>query len=309
MLTKVLSSVLVFSSFSLYAGTMGMTHPCNQWQIGGHALYLEALFDAYSYSGNYVQDYPSNRDYVVYSPNWSWGFDLEASYLFNQSNDVKLNWTHYGHQNNYQDGRQYVAGSDSSVSSSGNSSVSPNWNWVNIEFGQSLNFNDRSKARLFAGVEYTRIALSKYVFQNMENDSSRIVNQALSFNGFGPRIGLDLNYLLQPCWSIYSIGGVGLPVGNQSFNTSRTTSSVPLSYNHISNTGLVPEIDIKLGTKYAYEMNHGALSADIGWMWVNYFNSTLYLQSLSTTQRNPRYANFSLNGLYFGLKWTGNSVI
>jgi hypothetical protein len=109
-----------------------------------------------------------------------------------------------------------------------------------------------------------------------------------------------------PCLGIYGVGAFGLPIGNQSFNTTRTTTT--LVYNHISNTGLVPEIDVKLGAQYNHSLNQGTLSADIGWMWINYFNSTLYLQSLNSTLRNPRNANFSLTGLYFGLKWTGNML-
>lgn len=311
MLKKIFSSALALSTYAVFAGTMGDVSSGSQWQIGGHALYLEALLGNYSYTVNYTQDIASEyigRDNIVYSPQWGWGFDLEASYLFNQQNDVKASWAHYGHQNNYTYGRQYVVAADTpSIARTVHSTMSPNWNWVNVEFGQSLQFNEHSKTRLFAGVEYTRIAFSKLVDIVMIDDTFRTINQALSFNGFGPRVGLDLTYSFFKSFGIYGVSGFGLPIGNQSFNNTINTTSLSI-YHHIANTGAVPEIDFKLGAQYHHALSQGTLTADVGWMWINYFNSTLYSQPLSSTLRTPQYANFSLTGLYFGLKWNGNML-
>lgn len=73
MFKKIFSSVLALSTYAAFAGTMGDVSSGSQWQIGGHALYLEALFGNYSYSGNYTQDVSSEyigRDNIVSSPQW-----------------------------------------------------------------------------------------------------------------------------------------------------------------------------------------------------------------------------------------------
>ncbi len=77
---------------------------------------------------------------------------------------------------------------------------------------------------------------------------------------------------------------------------------------------IVVELESKLGMKYDYQLPQGHLSFDIGYLWMNYLNAiTSYAEdgvidtggvpSLGATNRT---ANVNLNGLYFGLKWSGN---
>ena len=112
-------------------------------------------------------------------------------------------------------------------------------------------------------------------------------------------------------FGLYANAATAILVGRESFKQS--TPLVPI-YNpagstfSASHTSIVPELEVKLGAKYSHLMQRGTLDLDVGWMWDNYFNALEAPFNIFQTNGglNPVASNFGLQGLYFGLKWTGN---
>lgn len=282
-LKKTAVAVLALGSSVAFAGTMGpvcapgnLTIPCEKtaWDVGAKALYLQP-----TYSGGALEDNFDTR--------WGWGFMIEGSYHFNTGNDFNLNWYHTDNTTHHTD----IKGNGSK------SSDTPKWDQVDFEFGQQIDLSDLKSIRLHAGVEYSRVfrklELTEPLFPTALSDTS--------FNGFGPRFGLDLNYGLGNGFGIYGNAAGSLLIGtmkqtNSGFNQENDFMNRNGSH---SKTSMVPELEGKLGVRYNYALAQGDLGLDIGYMWVNYFDGS----ALPGTFVN---SNFAQNGLLFGLKWVGN---
>jgi Legionella pneumophila major outer membrane protein precursor len=311
-LKKTALAVLALGSTAAFAGTMGpvcsavnVTVPCENtaWDLGGRALYVQttgvpAVGQSSITVGNTTGTYGVN-------PQWSWGFQLEASYHYNTGNDFNLNWYHLRSDNSSATGASnfgsiYLPGEPiaSTISiTSASSNIATAWDTVNMEFGQHVDFGENKFARFHAGAAWTRVGDSGAVAFNgtiSENAYNQTTSYSEVFNGFGPRVGTDLTYDWGNGLSIYGDGALGLLAGTA--KSSNTTAGATFS---ISQTRVVPELDAKLGAMYTYAMAQGDLSLDVGWVWANYINSLTTLDDANTH-------DFGVQGLYFGLKWVGS---
>lgn len=328
-LKKTAVAVLALGSSAVFAGTMGpvcapgnVTIPCEKtaWDLGAQALYLQtsiagdAFYDnAHTFSPDASGTGTYNQTSTGSQGNWGWGFMVEGSYHFNTGNDINLNWYHYN------------VGQPTTLSTSyynvGANNYNPQWDQVDVEMAQQIDFSDMKNMRLHAGVNYSRVKsnlstrytepVSGAIAAN--NGSPIAVNQW--FSGFGPRFGMDLNYGLGNGLSMYGDTAASLMAGTFS---KRVAISPPATgggtsdrFQNTSATNLVPELEGKLGLKYDYSMAQGDVTFNVGYMWVNYFNAvttngynTTSIPSSTTPMPND-YANFGLNGLNFGLKWVG----
>lgn len=304
-LKKTAVAVLALGSSAVFAGTMGpvctpgnVTVPCETtaWDFGVQALYLEAIHNnVYGYES--ITTSGTQTRYNEFDNRWGWGFKLEGSYHFSTGNDLDVNWYHL-------DNNHSRAGVVGFVTPGGVTSATvfdvdnnPQWDAVNIEFGQHVNFGEFKIIRFHGGVEFAQI----------KNDlNARVATTSFhrlnnKFNGFGPRVGADMSYQLGNGLAMYANGATALLIGDSKFNlaTNNGTTQTP-SYVFASGSknNMVPELEAKLGLTYTYAMAQGNLSLDGGYMWVNYF-SPLHALNLADN-------DFALQGPYIGLKYVGN---
>lgn len=320
-LKKTAVAVLAFSSSAVFAGTMGpvcapgnVTVPCEAtaWDFGAQALYLRAVRDAnHGYQGYAANSVTGERTWNDRNPNWGWGFKIDGSYHFNTGNDLDINWYHMSKSTD-------LGLYDSSFTAAGAGSrtdldLKPQWDAVNIEFGQHVDFSEAQKIRFHGGAQFARIK---------SNSSASIFNAAgtlfvnetesETYNGFGPRVGLDMSYNWGNGFAMYANGATALLIGTQKFSDSHGAytalqTPVPAVIQNGSKTSMVPELEAKLGLMYTYALASGDLSLDIGYMWVNYFNAEHgAFPDLGRTTSTISQSNFALDGLYFGGKWVGN---
>ena len=313
-LKKTALAVLALGSTAAFAGTMGpvcsavnVTVPCENtaWDLGGRALYVQTT-GIPSVGQQTVTNSAATGTYGV-NPQWSWGFQLEASYHYNTGNDFNLNWYHLRSDNSFEAGANNFgsvripgepAASNLNITSA-SANIAAAWDTVNMEFGQHVDFGENKFARFHAGAAWTRVGNSgagtfvaaNYVGQTSVNQSS---SYSQVFNGFGPRVGTDLTYDWGNGLSVYGDGALGLLAG-----TGKSSTSTGAATFSLSQTRVVPELDAKLGAMYTYAMAQGDLSLDVGWVWANYINS---LTSIDNTVTN----DFGVQGLYFGMKWVGS---
>lgn len=302
---KVLFITCTLVNGSALAGTMGpvctkegVTVPCERsaWDIGGQALYLNITNT--NNANTLARLTNSSNETQFFNPftHWQWGFMLEGSYHFHKGTDLNLNWYHY---NNLQN-PTYLQNTPTTVTVGINSSLSTQWNAVNGEYGQLIDFTDYSNLRLFGGGQYFQLinnnTMKASSFPNSESFNTR-------YNGFGPRIGADLAHHWNNGLAFYATGAASLLIGDANFNTSTVgyaDSTTGTSYASI--LSLVPELEGKLGAKYLYALPQGDLSLNFGYMWVNYFNAYNYATVGRGLNTN---SDFGLNGPYIGMKWLG----
>ncbi len=335
-LKKTAVAVLALSSGAVFAGTMGpvcsavnVTVPCETtaWGVGARALYLQSSVTGGTAQMEKTITAPNQSVNFGQDPKWGWGFMIEGSYLFGTGNDVNVNWYHInnGHSRSSTGARTIsndifathfpaiTAGTSTTVSSA-SASVSPQWDAVNIEFGQHVDFGENTNIRFHGGFEYARLA-AKTTLQlsgtrvtttgGAASAFNAYTSNNPSYNGFGPRLGADMGYDWGNGLGVYANGAAGLLAGSSKFSTVYTDNA---TNNSVTTSGsvmtVVPELEGKLGANYTYAMAQGDLTLDVGWMWINYFN--VARSQSSTLATSTQSGDVGFQGLYFGLKWLGN---
>lgn len=313
-LKKTAVAVLAFGSSAVFAGTMGpvctpgnVTVPCEAtaWDFGVQALYLQPVYDAdLGYVGHSTTN--NNTNYRDHDPKWGWGFKLEGSYHFSTGNDIDVNWYHLSKSHN----RSFISdtvnhGDDRNV----NFYAKPQWDAVNFEFGQHVDFGDFKDIRFHGGAQYARIktGMSKAIYDLATTPATLLGtdSQQMTFNGFGPRTGMDMAYNWGNGFATYANAAATLLIGTSKFSHSDidAADSTNTFADRGSKTAMVPELEAKLGATYTFAMANGDLTLDAGYMWLNYFNAQHGINFNSTSISE---SDFALNGPFLGLKWVGN---
>ena len=333
-LKKTALAVIALGSTAAFAGTMGpvcsavnVTVPCENtaWDLGGRALYLQPASNAGILGNTRLTSANGTTQTIGTNPQWGWGFQLEGSYHFSTGNDFNLNWYHFRNSNtktftgpvtqtNVQNpftGVDLTSLTVNSVAATGNSA----WDQVNMEFGQHVDFGENKFARFHGGMNFSRVGLNGTVdasysqTDNAATTTARTIsnNRSTVFNGFGPRVGTDLTYDWGNGLSVYADGALSVLAGSTKSSTGYAQRVATTLFSGVvsnSASNVVGELDAKLGAMYTYAMAQGDLSLDIGWVFADYLNA---LKSSSTAQLSASAdSSFSIQGLYFGLKWVGN---
>ncbi len=317
---KILMAICVSMSQVAFSGGMGeacdkldATVPCatKAWDVGIKALYLKP-------SGNDTgTSYPisttdTNNDITFRDAEaeWGWGFQLEGSYHFSTGNDLTVEWYHFDDKKkrrNIPDANLLAGDILTGGAFDENTYTNdPSWDAVNLQFGRVSHFGPLEKIRFHGGVQFARIKSLNFLSGNDTTvDPGEVVPDTINyrkeakFNGFGPRVGIDLNYNAGNGLSAYINGAGGLLVGTSKLDGSLNLNNPTMGFNfNASRTAIVPELDVKLGGSYTHRFATGLATLDIGWMVINYFNA-LTSPALDDT-------DFGVQGPYVGLKWVGS---
>ncbi len=297
-LKKTAVAVLALGSSAVFAGTMGpvctpgnVTVPCEAtaWDVGVYALYLQPTYGSeWGYVQTTLDNVTGRTVFHDRDNDWDWGFKLEGSYHFSTGNDININWYHFDN-----DESQVVTGSPL-LGSPTHVYFDQEWDAVNFEFGQHVDFGDFKDIRFHGGVQYARI----------DHDIQHRVNNITthraktSFDGFGPRTGVDMSYNFGNGFAMYANAAAALLVTSVDFDDNRNNN------NHGERDSIVPELEAKLGVKYGFPLANGSLTIDGGYMVVNYFNA-LHTVVGTGAGLGVVESDFGMHGPYLGLKWVG----
>ncbi|VEB34198.1 Lpg1974 family pore-forming outer membrane protein [Legionella cherrii] len=315
-LKKTTLAILALGSSSLFAGTMGpvctpgnVTVPCPStgWDVGGQALVLQVMTDNNISLDLDVTPTGASLDTDL-SAQWDWGFQIEGSYHFNTGNDITLTWYHL--DTGWNNHEFNPAFDPDLLIGFGHKN---RWDAVNGEMGQFVDFSANKKIRFHGGFQFASIKRSVHAFafeapEAVEGEAGVDVGfeGSTQYNGFGPRTGIDMNYVFGNGFGIYAKAATAILVGTAKhgfdFDTfDPATGAEVFDFDVSGNrTAIVPELEAKLGASYDYAMAQGDLILDAGYMWFNYFHA------LNATVLPVTATDFGAAGPYFGLKYIGN---
>lgn len=311
------------------------------------ALYLQPLANNLGWSvTTTVLPIPSpNWSVNVIQPDFSPGFNLGVRYAFlNTGTDLQLNWSHL----TTHDRNEVTVDPDSQWVSPFSQTGTPptqtgqitgisllkvgrvrlhfNYDSVNLDMGTYLNMGPKLQTRFFTGlyavflketIDSTFHGLPALPLFNFNNTST--------YNGVGPRLGLNNNYeLYRGIHLVGQLAGSVLYGRMQPAQYKFTGTSVELilaginvNYEGLSNPSvdqLVPAVDAKIGLNYTYFIKQKSeLTLEVGYMGALYFDAlssyetntnviALDLGSLSTSSAKHTQSNFSVGGPYITAK-------
>lgn len=328
---KIVCLAMLIKSFSGFAGIMGEVCSASNallptekraWDISGRALYLQST--AMQPTSPFSQTFSESNKTITWgiNPDWGWGFQLAAAYHFSRGSEVNLNWYHYRRSTlnsvtvTVEDVNNIIIPFVGPfIGNTISSFFQPQWDQANLEFAQPVYFAKNKFLRLHGGLNYSRVSANStlsnsYVDGETEEESNMVSAYSSStvFNGFGPRLGADLNYQLDTHIGVYATGAMSLLAGTSKAFIGYSTTAL-LDANQavgFSTPNVIPELDAKLGFMYNYETTYGELSLDLGWLWAHYVNA-IGNYGLSTSKPiTSSLTNFGVQGLYAGMKWIGN---
>lgn len=127
-----------------------------------------------------------------------------------------------------------------------------------------------------------------------------------TYNGLGPRFGVDLRHHWQNGLHVYGNIAAAVLAGTGKYSKTFTYDVGTVKVQNASSTLVVPEIDTKVGVTYIHALQKGQVVLDIGWMLFDYWNvlNTADVANISEVETT----NFAAQGPYFGIKWTGTGV-
>lgn len=302
------------------------------WEVGASALYLRPSFGGnglgYSAFGNYagadnqkviITHNGVNNIYNV-TPNRAWGFQIDGVYHYCINNDVKLDWYHLNEtvHGSFPFGTLFSGSIDGFYA--GSLQLETRWDAVNLEFGHEINVLTRELFRLHAGFTYARI---KNTFTNhpklfLTSSPYFTSTDTLSYTGFGPRIGVDVNYAVGWGFSLYAKTAGGLLIGTakQSINgyinvVNNIYGVIPFGTNNFissRNNVIVPELDAKLGVNYEYRLPNADLNLNLGYLWTTYLRAIVAYTGIGIVGSSigvPTTTHFDLNGVFLTLSVSG----
>ena len=228
-----------------------VTVPCERsaWDLGVDVLYARSEDNQASTVAGFRAKY-------------GWGFRLEGSYHFGTGNDATLNWSHYNKGSGVRQGVLFRSQFD----------------WVNFEIGQHVDFGENVDVRFFGGVEYVNVVDNAF-----GGPLIRVADPLVNgrYTGFGPRAGATAKYDFGNGFGVYSDAAMGLVVGKA---RDRTNGQ------NFYGSALTTEAGI--GVSYTHAMAQGDLTGRLGW---------------GVKQVNGAAGGVdSWNVFNLGLKWVGN---
>ncbi|KTD17055.1 Lpg1974 family pore-forming outer membrane protein [Legionella jordanis] len=314
---------LSLSSFALYALppmkdepvciSDSLTVPCPnpQWDVGISALYLKPyspLLQPYVF-------YP--REYKAIKSEQDWGFLLEGSYHFNTGNDININWLHF--DTDYSDSRFRVFEDvDIPTTFRRTDLVFDNhFNAVNVEFAQTSSIGRHSDFRYFAGLQYVYADVLRTVHDYERTGDPgplfefRGTTLDSSYQGVGPRLGIDMTRKLPASFSLFAKGAAALLVGKGKAKLSgELLSSLQTQFLTTANQRyrMVPELEASLGASYDFNLFNGQMSLMAGWLVQHYIDIFMLVPGETINTENKLSSHpYTLSGPFIKGKWLANA--
>lgn len=178
-----------------------------------------------------------------------------------------------------------------------------------IEAAQHINLGCRAGLRLLAGVSFHKVKKSSQAGYSktdvIEGDDDPItIRRSLEatlrsgFDGIGPRVGFDFDYLIGCNFGFIAHASSALLVGSICSRTTIRSGGECVEIKHGNRCVTVPQYDLRLGFDYSYCLNpHEVIRAELGY-WVRHYYDAINEIHIINGNNNANYIN-NLNGVTF----------
>lgn len=269
------------------------------------------------------------------STDYQWDWRVYAGIKFTDNDDITLSWLHFD-QNYSSDVFNPTPGTVSvfaprlldAVNGAVGASVKFDLDEAYGVWGHTVHFNNPWSLRWAAGVEYARLSADLDVAAThvdtvvANNNTLFLAEGESSFNGWGPRLELDVSYGL-PCglgWFLRTnavLLSAQRDVSLEAFHSVGPIESTLASADWSDRNVIIPKFGMKIGLDYSYFWgqagSEGAcgttLTAEIGWQADVYIHAIERPVSSFTTGNevlssfaSTKVSNFSDQGMFIGLK-------
>lgn len=159
--------------------------------------------------------------------------------------------------------------------------------YVVFDLGMAKRFqlSEDLGARLQGGLRYAKIdqTFDASYIQHVTSDDDRIadVHMGNKFKGFGPRIGLDMDWNIGQGFNLFSSVTGSLLAGDFKLTAQEidsNTGGTPYAQYDIVETDkhrMIPVVEMRVGLGYIYPINEDMLFAtSLGYEWQNWSNMT-----------------------------------
>ncbi len=335
--------------YSLALSSMFLTH-------GSESCYVATFTPDYTFEAQFtalwLKPGATNTHFAaeafplpVLSPNWAihdickkhhFAFDLLLRTQFhNAHSSLFINWEHFKHgdatafttNSNNMTGPFFEIGPDATPYFTSAGSVHFDFNEINLDYGQNVEFGQRLQTNLFAGISLVKLCeILRYTYMGADAGLSRIIKTPIHFKGAGLHAGLDFMYDIACRFEFTGRLSASILNGKSSNQTTYTSFSPALVLLDAPNpniqavcpqctTLVVPVLFQKIGLAYAHEWcERYMITIGVGYQAQVYFNALRSTDMGSevvappvasssvgvyarTFQRN--ISNFSLTGAYF----------
>lgn len=265
---------------------------------------------------------------------YQWGFDAIAAYRIpGTGNSVSLGWTHLGDFSN-SSSKTFIIPSggeeEPAASFLQNGHVEFNYNAVDLDLNQLVNFGDNFLFTMFAGARWANLEedvsrnYSTTTFDAFFDGASTYEIENNEFKGIGPQIGFSGRYCLGWGFGIDANVVASLLIGDFDSDATIITPTLlegvvigsPSSTINYDNTDqVVPALDGNLGLDYTYAFancDRSSIKVQAGYKTINYFDvsqetidhvpATAVNGAFGTTYTlGNRSSNVSFDGPYVGI--------
>lgn len=310
------ASAAMYTPAPVACNADSVTVPCEKsaWDLGLQALYVEtnsigSVAHAAVTTGSDIA-----TTYNELDPEGDWGYRLELSYHFGTGNDINVNWTHIeadsdSHLTSLADDINNLTGLTPSADVK--THLEDEFDAVNFEFGQHVDFGEHYNARIHGGLQYMSVEReltqrSAALAPANVGDNNTLVAKS-DFDGFGPRAGLDTSYDFGNGFAIYGNAAVSLLAGDDDYtaaNTATVGTTATVTTAIYSESKIVAGAEGTVGVAYTHPMAQGDLTFNLGYQVVNYWEPSTGFAAATAVPGGD--SNFGYHGVTFGAKWVGN---
>jgi len=232
-------------------------------------------------------------NYVSVEPDYDWGVRAALNYNFGSGADIGVKFTQLDAEE-----RKSISRGDSDlwgtwlhpnavIDDNDVTDATANYDFeygvIDFGVGQWVNAGKHLGLRFEAGLRHAEIGQEldiRYIQQVTPVLSRRVnVDQTNDFSGWGPRLGLGLDWKIARGFSIFGsvagsflMGDLDMTLKEDDWQVAAVNATRRVEVKETIDCHTVPVIEARAGIGYAFQKNSRIYGATMGYEWQNWFN-------------------------------------
>lgn len=290
-----------------------------KWFVTAGATYLAPSYDVIDYVTVTDTSVAGQRNTEAENmqAGYHWGYYLAAGYMIRDDFDIQASWTALTPETT----DHYAAnGPDKEVRTSNGFTLTPasgevataeseetlTYQAFDLTIGQYHEIKDNLSTRVFTGIRYAKVDLDVDNLYTATGVTNTMINDYDSkFSGWGPEVGMDLEYKIADMVGVVGHFAAAFLIGNQEASSSVYFSSTPTQANTEADeqVRMIPALDAKLGLNVDFPFMdfHDAIVIEGGYQAAYYFNVVNQINADTEGEIQNNYSDVGVMGPYLNV--------